>query len=154
MITELRQYGYGHVGYVVDDLEGAVKTLTDFYDVKEWRYVTFRPQRAWVYGQEVEEYTLEIALGVINGTCQVEVIKPGLGGGPCADFLAAGNSGLHHVAFNIDDYDYWKERFAKSGGKFVFESEQTTEQGFRRCLYVQDPLLGCVELLENLQPPR
>lgn len=85
-----------------------------------------------------------------NGST-IELIEPISGEGVHRDFLEAGQHGLHHICFGVDEYDYWKSYFLKIGHAIIFESETEDEQnGYRRCFYAKDQTAGMVyEIKEN-----
>jgi catechol 2,3-dioxygenase-like lactoylglutathione lyase family enzyme len=152
LITDLKEYGIAHIGFVVRNREETVAKISTLFGVDQWTVYEFQPTRAWSYGREVKNYKLKIAMGAMkDGTCKVEVIEPFTGDGVHRDFVRAGNSGLHHFAFSVEDYPYWRDRFQQSGASIVFESEtEDNVLGYRRCFYAEDSYLGAVyEIMEK-----
>ena len=139
-MKRLKDFGIEHVGFIVKDLDAAVAHFKDFYGIEEFQYYNFTPSRVWSYGKEVENYTLKIAMCSVNGESSgIEIIQPVSGEGVHKDFVTAGNNGLHHIAFKVDDFDYWREFFVNKGSRFVFESEtEDPINGYRRCFYAED----------------
>jgi hypothetical protein len=76
----------------------------------------------------------------VNGSSSgIEILQHVSGEGVHKDFIAAGNNGLHHIAFKVDDFDYWREYFVGKGSRFVFEAEtEDPVNGYRRCFYAED----------------
>lgn len=140
-MKKLTDFGIEHVGFVVKDLNASVEHFKQLYGIEDFVFYDFYPTRAWSYGKEVEGYHLKIAMANINDQSSgVELIEPAGGTGVHQDWVDAGHSGMHHIAFKVDDYDYWRDYFIKKGAKFVFESETEDElNGYRRCFYADDP---------------
>ncbi len=139
-MKKLKDFGIEHVGFIVKDLDAAVDHFKNLYGIEEFQIYNFSPGRAWSYGKEVENYALKIAMcGVNDVSSGIEIIQPVSGEGVHKDFIAEGNTGLHHIAFKVDDYDYWREYFVAKGSRFVFESEtEDAVNGYRRCFYAED----------------
>lgn len=139
-MKRLRDFGIEHVGFIVKDLTAAMAHFKDFYGIEDFQIYHFSPTRAWSYGKEVKNYSLKIAMcGVNDASSGIEIIQPVSGEGVHKDFIDAGNNGLHHIAFKVDDYDYWREYFVARGARFVFESEtEDATNGYRRCFYAED----------------
>lgn len=140
MRKTIEDYGIEHVGYVVKDLGKTIEHFKSFYGIKDFQMYDFSPTKAWSYGKKVDNYRLKIAMAQISDTtCKVEIIQPVSGEGVHRDFVEAGNSGMHHVAFRVEEYDYWRQYFIDKGTEFVFESETEDDViGFRRCFYAYD----------------
>lgn len=143
---KLTDFGIEHVGYLVRDLDEAVAHFTAMYGIEDWALYDFKPTRAWSYGKEVTGYHLKIAMANVNDQSSgVELIQHVSGDGVHHDWVATGNHGMHHIAFKVDDFDYWKDYFLQRGAKFVFESETEDDvNGYRRCFYADDPEYGMV----------
>ena len=145
-MKKLTDLGIEHEGYLVRDLDAAVEHFREMYGIEDWALYDFRPTRAWSYGKEVTNYHLKIAMASVSPTSSgIELIQHISGEGVHQDWIAQGHHGMHHIAFKVDDFDYWREFFLKKGAKFVFESETEDEiNGYRRCFYADDPEYGMV----------
>lgn len=142
MIENLKGYKIHHMGYVVRNLGDTVQHFKDFFGIDNFQIYDFSPTRAWSYGKEIYDYNLRIAMGMMpDGEACIEIIQPLEGEGVHRDFINAGNNGLHHICFTINEgYDHIRTHFDNLGAKFVFESETEDEQiGYRRCFYAEDP---------------
>ncbi|KAA8679074.1 VOC family protein [Clostridium sp. HV4-5-A1G] len=139
-MRKLKDFGIEHVGFVVRDLDKSIDHFKNFYGIEEFQIYYFSPTRAWSYGKEIKNYKLKIAMCNVNGISSgIEIIQPISGDGVHKDFIESNNNGLHHIAFKVDDYDYWREYFLKRGSRLVFESETEDElNGYRRCFYAND----------------
>lgn len=142
----IKDYGVEHIGFVVKDLKATIEAFKQIYDLESCEPYDFSPTRAWSYGKEIADYKLKIAVIKTDHSGDFfEIIQPLSGEGVHKDFIEAGNTGLHHIAFKVDNYDYWRKYFADKGANFVFESETEDELvGYRRCFYADDKELGLV----------
>lgn len=147
----LQEYGLHHAGFVVKDLEKTIKRFEEVYGIKSGEPYEFRPSRVWSYGTETYDYCLKIAMITMENGSIIEVIQPVSGEGVHKDFIESGKEGLHHICFSVDDYDHWREHFAKQDSRIVFESETEDElNGYRRCFYAEDSNIGMIyEIKEN-----
>ena len=145
-MKKLTDFGIEHVGYLVRDLDAAVEHFREMYGIEEWARYDFRPTRAWSYGKEVTGYHLKIAMADVSPTSSgIELIQHISGDGVHKDWIDQGHHGMHHIAFKVDDFDYWRGFFVNRGARFVFESETEDEvNGYRRCFYADDPEYGMV----------
>lgn len=150
-MRNLKDYGLHHVGFVVRDLKKTVARFEELYQIKDFSIYPFSPTRTWSYGEEVFGYRLLIAMIFLGNGSAIEIIQPLEGKGVHSDFVEAGNSGMHHIAFSVDDFDYWREYFLEKEAKFVFESETEDDvNGYRRCFYAEDQEAGMIyEIKEN-----
>jgi catechol 2,3-dioxygenase-like lactoylglutathione lyase family enzyme len=139
-MKRLIDYPIEHIGFVVPDLEKTMSHITEIFGVKKFSIYEFSPTKAWAMGKEIPGYKLKIAMAVVeNGSTGFEIIQPISPEGIHRDMAYSGKKGMNHIAFKVDDYDYWKEFFTKKGAQFIFESETEDElNGYRRCFYVKD----------------
>lgn len=147
MLKGLDERQIHHVGFVVNNLEEAVKQFKEFYKISDFQIYDFKPSRVWSYGEEVYDYKLRIAMSTSADTkTEIELIQPISGSGVHKDFLSSGNMGMHHICISADDdYDEWRKIFVEKGYSFVFEAETEDEIiGYRRCFYAEDPVAGMV----------
>lgn len=104
-------------GYVVRDIDAAMKHWVDVLGVGPWFYnETIRP-REFLYRGQPSEPVISIALAN-SGELQIELIQQ-RNDAPSAykDFIDAGNEGLQHVSSWPDNYDEILENHAKQGGE-------------------------------------
>ncbi|MEO6018116.1 MAG: VOC family protein [Polaromonas sp.] len=115
---EIRQ-----LGYVVNDIEAAMKYWSETLGVGPWFYNPKVPIKNYTYKGEPHEPHNSVALAN-SGFVQVELIQtrndvPSM----YRDFLRAGNTGLQHVAYWTSTYDADLERLLKDGFKPVMSGE-------------------------------
>ncbi|MGI6227087.1 MAG: VOC family protein [Peptococcales bacterium] len=134
----LIDYPIEHIGFVVEDLEESMDRLTNIFGIKKFSVYDFTPTRAWSEGVEVANYQLKIAMAVVDDKTGFEIIQP-VSEGIHKKMAESGKKGVNHIAFKVDDYDYWRAFFQQKGARFIFESETEDElNGYRRCFYVEE----------------
>lgn len=139
-MKKLIDYPIEHIGFVVQDLEKTMAHITEMFGVEKFSIYDFSPTKAWSEGKEIPGYRLKIAMAVVeNGKTGFEIIEPVSPEGIHRDMACSGKKGMNHIAFKVDNFDYWKEFFTEKGAKFIFESETEDElNGYRRCFYIKD----------------
>ncbi len=121
---EIRQ-----MGYVVRDIEAAMKHWIETLGVGPWYYVERLPVQDFRYRGEPSDADVSIALAN-SGRVQVELIQqrndaPSM----YRDFIAAGREGLQHVSSWPEDYDEVLAR-ALADGIEVAQSGSTPRGAF------------------------
>ena len=102
-------------GYVVHDIEQAMRHWTEVLGVGPFFYFERVPMQDFRYRGEPSEIEVSIALSQ-SGPLQIELIQqrndaPSM----YRDFLAAGREGLQHVAMWTEDFDPLLERALADG---------------------------------------
>jgi glyoxalase/bleomycin resistance protein/dioxygenase superfamily protein len=122
---EIRQ-----LGYVVPDIEAAMKYWSSTLGVGPWYYNPKVPIVDYIYRGERYEPQNSVALAN-SGPMQVELIQmrndvPSM----YRDFVRAGHTGLQHVAYWTTDYDADLARYLRLGFKPVMQGEVGTRGRF------------------------
>ncbi len=109
-------------GYVVRDIEAAMRHWSDVVGVGPWFFVERAPIREFRYRGAPSQVELAIALAN-SGDLQIELIEarndaPSM----YRDFLQAGNEGLQHVA-------YWTESFADDKARLLAAGYRIGHEG-------------------------
>ncbi len=140
-------------GYVVPDLEAAIKHWTDVLGVGPWFDMGVPPFEDMRYRGAPTDPKVRIALAN-SGDLQIELIEP-LDQEPSCyrEFLDAtgGKGGLQHVSSwpTADDYDRHLEEFTGKGGRILFEGRG----GRTRFVYFDTALdYGTVFEMADLSP--
>jgi methylmalonyl-CoA/ethylmalonyl-CoA epimerase len=90
-----------HLGVIVDDLDGAVRSFTEHLGLTL---------------DHVERYGDELDIAFLPcGETLVELIKPRADQGINADYLRQHGPGIQHVAFEVDDLDAALEELKERG---------------------------------------
>lgn len=146
-----------HVGYLVNDVDEAIKALKDKLNCAlETKSYLFAPEKAWVCDKPVDGIVLKIALCQIKENMTFEYIQPVTEVGyHYLAFMGNGES-LNHVSFATDDFDRYRAEFKAMGASFLFEAVANDRlNGYRRCFYAKLPgIPGIMEIHENAKPFR
>lgn len=111
------------LGYVVSDIEAAMRYWTETLGVGPFFYSPHVPIRNYIY--RGGHYAPHNAVALANsGEVQIELIEtrddiPSM----YRDFTRAGHSGLQHVAYWTDNYDSDMKRLGALGFKPVMQGE-------------------------------
>jgi methylmalonyl-CoA/ethylmalonyl-CoA epimerase len=106
----------GHVCVVVKDLQKAMKRYWDIFGIGPWQVIIFQPpflSNTTVRGKS-EAYTMKVAIAQV-GNLQWELIQPLTGPSVYKEFLEQKGEGVHHVAFEVEDYDHAVAALKKHG---------------------------------------
>ncbi len=140
----------GHIGIVASDMDAAIISLNSIFDVEKGSPYYFIPQRCWSNGNEIYDCKIEICMLQWN-EIKIELLVPVSGDIEHKKFLEKNGAGIHHLAFNVDDFNKYKEIVIDRAYDVIFETETNDEKGFRRCLYARIPDLEIlIEILENI----
>ncbi|WP_054813722.1 VOC family protein [Nocardia arizonensis] len=133
--------------WVVPDIAAATREFTERYGVADWFTIAeVHFGSGCRYRDRPADYTAAVALGYAGGQ-QLELIEPGSGDSPYADHLARHGSGLHHVAWVVDDLDSALAR-ARTAGREIL-AEGVFGDGAMTYAYLDGGPLGTwVELLD------
>ena len=110
--------GCNHLCVATNDIERAVRTWADRYDVGPWRLWTKDASNmvAAVDG-EPTDFAMRVALCQVSPTFRIELIQPLDDRSPYARSLAArgGADHIHLVRFEVAEYERAKERLSSLG---------------------------------------
>ncbi len=137
------------LGYVVHDIEAAMKHWIEVNRVGPFFYIERVPISAFAYqsipATEIPEISIALAY---SGAVQIELIQqrneaPSM----YRDYLAAGQEGLQHVGYCPEDYEAAKHAAADQGLSVGQEGDIAGRGGF---IYYQTSAHHgtCVELIE------
>ena len=116
-------------GYVVRDIEGAMRHWVDVLGVGPWFYIE-RVQTDW-FRHRGEASPVEMSIALANtGDLQIELIQP-RNDAPSMyyEFLASGREGLQHLAYWTRDYQALYDRALALGLVIGHEGQIGGEQG-------------------------
>ena len=116
-------------GYVVRDIEAAMKHWIEVLQVGPWFYIE-RVQTDW-FRHRGQDSAVEMSIALANaGDLQIELIQQ-RNDGPSMykEFLDAGREGLQHVAFWSTDYQALYDRALGLGYKVGHEGRIGGERG-------------------------
>jgi hypothetical protein len=141
----------GQLGYVVDDIQGAMAHWIDKLGVGPFYFLPSPPMQALTYRGEATGARISVALS-FSGPLQVELIQP-LDDEPTPyrDFLGAHGTGLHHVARFVDDFDAAVAGYAARGLEPFFGGQGLSDR--QRFSYFDTETHGgtCSEIIETVE---
>jgi methylmalonyl-CoA/ethylmalonyl-CoA epimerase len=108
------------VGLVVRDAEATAKRCWDDFGLGPWTFYTFDPSRVdemTVRGERID-HAMRIANAVI-GQIDWEIIEPLDEKSIYAEHLRERGEGLHHILFDVSDYDDARSRLSATGASEI-----------------------------------
>jgi catechol 2,3-dioxygenase-like lactoylglutathione lyase family enzyme len=93
------------MGYVVRDVAAAEAWFQEILGVPAWtrmESMTFGPDCS--YRGRAADYAAHLSIGYLGDT-QIELIEHIRGESPYTEFLESRGPGLHHLAFDVPDFD-------------------------------------------------
>ncbi len=95
-----------HIGVAVEDIDAAIELYRDSFGME-------LAHRETVESQGVEAVLLDVGEG------HVELLAPLGPDTPVGKYLAKNGTGLHHVAYAVDDIDAALEKIAAAGVRLI-----------------------------------
>jgi methylmalonyl-CoA/ethylmalonyl-CoA epimerase len=116
--------GANHICIVTADIDRAVRTWADRYGVGPWQLWTKDSSNmsSRVDG-EVASFAMRVALCQLSASFRIELIQPLDDRSPYAASLGAhgGADHIHHVRFDVEDYERSTELLDGLGVRRIFE---------------------------------
>lgn len=126
-----------HIGVAVEDLEAGIELYEKSFEME-------LVHRETVESQGVEAVLLDVGDG------HVELLRPLGPDTAVGKFLARKGSGLHHVAYAVEDIDATLERLAVAGIELIDSEARTGIRG-SRVAFLHPRATGAV-LTEIVEP--
>ncbi|KQZ76692.1 hypothetical protein ASD73_01950 [Sphingopyxis sp. Root154] len=157
MNKAVSMFGPPHqLGYVVPDMESAIKMFETIYAFDETRRFDFNAPEVYVHGKLFPMH-LDIFHGV-QGDLEYELIQP-LSDGPHKWFLDQVGGGFHHIGYNVDAYEPCAELLTQAGMSILMTADMDVfvPGGMKpdhhvRGAYFEQPGLGnmLIEVVERV----
>ena len=141
------------IGYVVRDIEKAMRYWTEVNRVRPWFYFERFSFDAFTYrGQRQDQVNLSVALGNC-GDMQLELIQqrcdtPSM----WRDFIQSGHEGMQHFAVWPEDYDAAYQKALDAGFRVCQEGDLTGRGRF--VYFANEDHPGTVVELSHFTPAR
>ena len=138
------------VGLVVSDLDKVMRALENMLGVKPDRLAIVHPNSGKYRGQDAD-YQARIAwYGFAN--IELEFIQPLSGESIWSDHLKENNTALHHIRFNVKDYEAAVRGFANHGMPVYQSGKVALDPRFKWAYFDSEPVLGFVaEILSKTE---
>jgi len=109
------------IGVVVREIERAVSYFSSIFGIGPFTVYDWSPDKHWV---REEPSHLKLRMGkTMWGNVELELIQPLEGKSLHTDFLDTSGEGLHHLGFNVVNYDKVFERFLQEGFEPLMRAE-------------------------------
>jgi methylmalonyl-CoA/ethylmalonyl-CoA epimerase len=119
--SRLRLPPVSQIGVVVRDTEKAVRYYDSIFGIGPFTVYEWAPDKHWIME---EPSPLKLRMGKAQwGDVELELIQVLEGRSDHTDFLETRGEGLHHLGFNISDYDDLFQRFLREGFKPLMRAE-------------------------------
>lgn len=107
-----------HIGIAVKDLKEIEKTLHDAFDL------------APAFKEEVKDQLVDV-LGYFVGDSTIEYLAPTSDNSPIAKFIAKRGSGLHHIAYRVENLTAALGLLKNKGFQLIDETPRSGADGKR-----------------------
>lgn len=132
------------IGIVVREMEGAVDHYSSAFGLGPFTVYEFAPDKHW-YREEPSPVRLRMGKAMLGGI-EVELLQPLDGKSDHREFLETRGEGLHHLGFNVADYDEVFGKFLEEGFEPLMRAETfvPTYNGYLRACYFDTRRIGGV----------
>ena len=139
-------------GYVVSDIEAAMRHWVEVLGIGPWFYVEHAPITDFHYRGTPSDVDVSIALAN-SGSLQIELIQqrndaPSL----YKDFTDAGNEGLQHIAYWTEHYQTDRARLLRLGYQVGHEGKTGAYGPF--CYFLTETHPGTVVEISDIGGPK
>ncbi len=119
--TKLKLPPISQIGIVTRDMHKAVEYYETLFGLGPWTVYDSTPDKYWYRGKP-SHMRLRQGKAMLGGI-ELELVQPLEGESPFHEFLTNHGEGLHHVAFNTDDFDAMVRQFQDAGFESLLLAE-------------------------------
>jgi catechol 2,3-dioxygenase-like lactoylglutathione lyase family enzyme len=119
--TKLMLPPISQIGIVVRDMQKAVEYYQGVFGLGPWTVYESTPDKYWFKG-DPSHMRLRQGKAMLGGI-EIELVQPLEGESTFHEFLRQRGEGLHHLAFNVEDYEATVRRFEEAGFKPLLQAE-------------------------------
>jgi methylmalonyl-CoA/ethylmalonyl-CoA epimerase len=105
-----------HIGIVVEDLDKTIESLSSIWGLGPWVIVEDSPNKDDI--RIGEPYRLKVAFAKL-GPVVLELFQPLEGRSIWSQFLEAKGEGIHHIGFEVSNWDDMALKLQEQGGRMV-----------------------------------
>lgn len=130
------------IGFVVRDVEAAVRKYYDTCGIGPWYFYTMDKSNMFntkVNGKKAE-FSMRVAFAYV-GDLQLELIEP-LDNNIYSEFLQEHGEGMHHIACDVDDFDKTIAELREKGVSLL--QEGTTDAGLGFAYLDTREIMSCI----------
>ncbi|MHB9035733.1 MAG: VOC family protein [Armatimonadota bacterium] len=141
------------IGVIVDDIAATTKALSEVFGLGPFRVFDWpSPDRSDLcrsYQGEPAKFTARMAFTEI-GPIELELIQPMEGPSAWADYLAEHGPGIHHIRFNVDEFEPVTD-YLMTHGIGLTQSGEGIRPGTRWANLDTEALIGFgIEIMKKL----
>ena len=122
-----------HIGVVVKDIDKTVEYYTSKWGLGPWKRLERAPAKEQLLVGE--PYRLKVAAAQW-GPVVLELLQPAGGKSVWADFLETNGEGIHHLCFDVSNWDEVVAQLKKQGAKMVIGAKL---EGVAWCYFETSP---------------
>jgi catechol 2,3-dioxygenase-like lactoylglutathione lyase family enzyme len=132
------------IGIVVRDIHRAVEYYSTLFGLGPFTVYEFAPDKHW-YMEEPSPIRFQMGKAML-GDIEIELIEPSEGKSHHREILRTMGEGLHHLGFNVPNYEEVFHRFLREGFKPLMRAESyvPTYKGTVRACYFDTSRIGGV----------
>jgi catechol 2,3-dioxygenase-like lactoylglutathione lyase family enzyme len=132
-----------HIGVVVKDIDKTTEFLSSMWGLGPWQVQDTSPSKDEIIVGK--PFTLKLAFAKLGPT-KFELLEPVTSGSIWAEFLERNGEGIHHLAFDVANWDEMVSKLQEQGDKMVAGG---IWEGHRWCYFDTKPGGIVVELMEK-----
>lgn len=127
------------IGFIVEDLEKAMKEYSEIYHIKSWfRAVNDPPGKIFYKGKEIEDKGFDAIIGYCGKT-EIELITSTAEENIYTTFLREQGPGIHHICFFVKNIDKSISEYEKKGFEVLQYGEMVGKSMISRYVYLVKP---------------
>ena len=107
-----------HIGIAVEDLEAVRETLSAAFDLEP------------AFSDDIDDQLVKV-LGYHLGDSTIEYLQPTSPESPVARYIAKKGSGIHHIAYRVENLSETLQRLKKNGFSLIDEQPRAGAEGKR-----------------------
>ncbi len=107
-----------HIGIAVPNLKDVAETLKEAFEMEP------------VFSEEVPDQKVKV-IGYHVGESSIEYLEPTADDSPISRYIAKNGSGLHHIAYRVDDLEATLSKLQSKGFRLIDEKPRDGAEGKR-----------------------
>lgn len=112
------------IGVIVKDMKKAVNYYSSIFGIGPFSVFELKPERFWIMEKPANHTNLRLLVGKgMWGNIEFELIQPFEERSLWKEFLDTHGEGMHHLAFNVPNFDEWFEKLKGEGFQPMIISE-------------------------------
>jgi len=107
-----------HIGIAVPNLKDVAETLKEAFEMEP------------VFSEEVPDQKVKV-IGYHVGESTIEYLEPTADDSPISRYIAKNGSGLHHIAYRVEDLEATLSKLQSKGFRLIDEKPRDGAEGKR-----------------------